>query len=418
MSKNSRRTKKGSETRLKLQNIGQIKEADIKFGDLTVLVGPQATGKSILLQILKLILDTDHIHSTLSSYGFQWKDKKRFLEIYLGEGMRDLWNEKNDGGGASCEFNGRPVYLKTLATKRGPSRLDQKCYFIPAHRALTLFYGWPQPFHAYQTGYPYVVRDFSERLRLYMEKDIPQEEEVLFPREGVLKQVYREKMQQDIFAGYSLEIDRVSISSRLVLQKDEGEMIHYGCWSAGQREFAPLLLGLYMVRPSGRSSKRGEIDWVIIEEPEMGLHPKAISDVLLIVLDLLERGYRVCISTHSSHVLDLVWALKNIKENNGNAKHVLELFEVEKDQQVQQLLDIAQSALEKEYKVYYFEPDEKGMVTVKDISRLDPSSEEHWGDLEKFNTKACEVVAELVRSDYRRSGSDQVVALHVREKSE
>jgi hypothetical protein len=237
----------------------------------------------------------------------------------------------------------------------------------------------------------------------------------LFPREGVLKQVYREKMQQDIFAGYSLEIDRVSISSRLVLQKEGGELIHYSCWSAGQREFAPLLLGLYMVRPSGRSSKRGEIDWVIIEEPEMGLHPKAISDVLLIVLDLLERGYRVCISTHSTVVLDLVWALKNINENNGDAKDVLELFEVEKDQQV---LNIVRSALEKEYKVYYFEPDEKGMVTVKDISRLDPFSEDYWGGLEKFNTKACDVVAEVVTRSYARSGSDQVVALHVREESE
>jgi hypothetical protein len=237
----------------------------------------------------------------------------------------------------------------------------------------------------------------------------------LFPREGVLKQVYREKMQQDIFAGYSLEIDRVSISSRLVLQKDEGEMIHYGCWSAGQREFAPLLLGLYMVRPSGRSSKRGEIDWVIIEEPEMGLHPKAISDVLLIVLDLLERGYRVCISTHSFVVLALVWALNNIKENKGDANDVLNLFEAQKEQQV---LKIAQSALEKEYKVYYFEPDEKRMVTVKDISCLDPFSEDYWGGLGKFSTNACDVVAGVVTRSYTRSESDQVVALHVREKSE
>ena len=42
---------------LQLKNIGQITDADIRFGDLTVFVGPQATGKSIALQFLKLLVD-------------------------------------------------------------------------------------------------------------------------------------------------------------------------------------------------------------------------------------------------------------------------------------------------------------------------------------------------------------------------
>ena len=33
---------------LQLKNIGQITDADIRFGDLTVFVGPQATGKRSL----------------------------------------------------------------------------------------------------------------------------------------------------------------------------------------------------------------------------------------------------------------------------------------------------------------------------------------------------------------------------------
>jgi predicted ATPase len=42
---------------VQLKNIGPIKDADIRFGDLTVFVGPQASGKSIALQFLKLVLD-------------------------------------------------------------------------------------------------------------------------------------------------------------------------------------------------------------------------------------------------------------------------------------------------------------------------------------------------------------------------
>ena len=41
---------------------------------------------------------------------------------------------------------------------------------------------------------------------------------------------------------------------------------------------------------------------------EMGLHPRAIAVVMLMVFELMARGYRVCISTHSPQVLDAVWA--------------------------------------------------------------------------------------------------------------
>jgi len=54
---------------LRVRNVGQIKEADITFGDLTVLVGPQATGKSIVLQFLKLLIDSRQVLHRLSRYG-------------------------------------------------------------------------------------------------------------------------------------------------------------------------------------------------------------------------------------------------------------------------------------------------------------------------------------------------------------
>ena len=43
---------------MRLRNVGQITDADLSFGDLTVLVGPQASGKSITLQWVKLLQDT------------------------------------------------------------------------------------------------------------------------------------------------------------------------------------------------------------------------------------------------------------------------------------------------------------------------------------------------------------------------
>ncbi|MEW5767760.1 MAG: AAA family ATPase [bacterium] len=69
---------------LKIEHTGQIKCAEVEFGDLTILVGPQATGKSIFLQFLKLVADTGYIHGQLKKHGIDWKrsDTKTFLDIY------------------------------------------------------------------------------------------------------------------------------------------------------------------------------------------------------------------------------------------------------------------------------------------------------------------------------------------------
>ena len=83
--------------RMTLRNIGQIKEADLRFGDLTVLVGPQASGKSISLQWLKLLLDTGLIQEQLHTYGLDYGGKTQdFLDLYLGEGMRSVWRENSE----------------------------------------------------------------------------------------------------------------------------------------------------------------------------------------------------------------------------------------------------------------------------------------------------------------------------------
>jgi len=43
--------------RLKIENCGPIHKVDMEMGKLTILVGPQASGKSIALQLYKLALE-------------------------------------------------------------------------------------------------------------------------------------------------------------------------------------------------------------------------------------------------------------------------------------------------------------------------------------------------------------------------
>lgn len=53
---------------LKFQDLGQIKQADIRLGDLNVFVGRQATGKSVFLQLFKLLVDAGPVIAEFRRY--------------------------------------------------------------------------------------------------------------------------------------------------------------------------------------------------------------------------------------------------------------------------------------------------------------------------------------------------------------
>jgi predicted ATP-dependent endonuclease of OLD family len=51
--------------KLEVSSFGPIEKASLEFGDLTLLVGPQASGKSLIVQLLKLLIDKVSIFKTL-----------------------------------------------------------------------------------------------------------------------------------------------------------------------------------------------------------------------------------------------------------------------------------------------------------------------------------------------------------------
>ena len=151
--------------RLTLHNIGQIQHADLRFGDLTVLVGPQASGKSITLQWLKLVQDIGLIQQQLDTYGLDYAGQlPALLDVYFGEGMHSIWRE-----GSEVQVDGRAIDMAKRVARRQPDKTES-VFLIPAQRVLALPEGWPKPFQSYRPGDPYSVRAFSEHLRMLIEK--------------------------------------------------------------------------------------------------------------------------------------------------------------------------------------------------------------------------------------------------------
>jgi len=383
--------------RIQIANLGPIRAADISLGDLTVLVGPQATGKSIFLQLLELLLDKPSIHAELRRFNIDWHgDLESFLELYFGEGMKGIWAP----AASTLAIDGKADDLARYA--RGPNRSrDEVLFYIPAQRVMSLREGATRPFTDYRSGDPFVLREFSEKLHQLVQNELTPSG-VLFPQRQRLYDALRRPLEEHLFGGFGLQMDAQKFQRRIVLREGTGEALPYLVWSAGQREFVPLLLGVYWLLPPAAISRRGAYRWVVIEELEMGLHPDAITAVLCLVMELLKRGYRVCLSTHSPHVLDVVWALRFLKSHGGELRDVLRLLKLRSTEPSKRL---AQAALRKKYHVHYFQ---RG-GTVRDISGLDPGASDEaeagWGGLSGFSGHAGDVVAEVAnRSQRSRSG--------------
>lgn len=375
--------------RLTIRHFAQIEEADIHFGDLTVLVGAQASGKSLALQWLKIAMDGKQIVNALQQAGQAGHPAHQadvLVDLLFGSGMGSAWGPRTE-----ISFNGRRLSPKTIGRIGGDR---EKVFYIPAHRSMLISDGWASPFQKLSSDTPVVARIFSQNL---FDRFSTRGEGVLFPVDRMLKKEYRDQIQKAVFHDGSVGLDEDRQHAKR-LRLSHGDMhLPFMTWTAGQREFTPLLLGMYHLLPSSKKAKQPGIDWVIIEEPEMGLHAQAITVVLLLVLDLLWRGYRVALSTHSPQVLTAVWMLRRLKEHRARYQLLCDALGVPNSVQIKK---VAQAALEKSYRVTYLAFDEDGRVHSADISALDPASDDErvagWGGLTELSSRYGDAVREAV----------------------
>jgi energy-coupling factor transporter ATP-binding protein EcfA2 len=382
---------------LRIKSLGPIKEADVTFGDLTLLVGPQASGKSIFIQMLKLIVDKKHIRKTLEQYSFIWsKDPNEVLDRYFGEGMHGIWEDKK----TVIHFDNELIDKKYLTPK--PKDLkdsDETLFYIPAQRILSISDGRPKNFMEFDTSTPYVLAYFSETLRQLLQNGLSKQG-AIFPRPQRLKDTLKTSFNDSIFHDGEVVIDDKSGQKKLKM--NVGNMsLPFMTWSAGQKEFMPLLLSFYWLCPPSQTSQKEAIKYVVIEEPEMGLHPQAIKSVLLQVMDLIDRGYKVIISTHSPVLLEFAWALTLLKENKADFKALLALFDLKNTAPIKEMF---KNILDnKSINTYYFDRGSDNKVTVKDISSLDAGSEDaavsEWGGLSSFISKASDIISKIVAAN-------------------
>ena len=372
--------------KLSIRNFAHLKELNLNLGDLTVLVGPQGAGKSLALQWLKVGMDGRQIVEALKSAGHPTDRTGVLIDLIFGTGMAPAWRDDTQ-----VLLNGRRITPHSLS-RHGES--EEQLFFVPAHRSMLISDGWASPFQKLTSDTPAVARIFSQNL---FDRFSGKDAGTLFPVEKRLKKQIRQKIDDAVFHGGKVGIEEDRQHAERLRLVHGAMHLPFMTWTAGQREFTPLLLGLYHLLPSTQLRKRSGTDWVVIEEPEMGLHPKAITAVMLLVLDLLWRGYRVVLSTHSPHVVTMLWMMRRLKESHARWQLICDAFDVKKSQPMR---SVAEAALTKDYRAYLLEFDNAGAVRSKDISTLDAGADDEaiagWGGLTEYSSRFGDAVRSAV----------------------
>jgi len=246
------------------------------------------------------------------------------------------------------------------------------------------------------------VKNFSETLRVFIQSGLGNPE-VIFPMGNRLKGAVKKSIDTAIFHGAKVVIDQSSGQRKMKLSVGDSSL-PFMTWSAGQKEFMPLLLAMYCLSgPPTSVINKNDYKWVVIEEPEMGLHPRAIQTVILEIIELMQAGYKVIVSTHSPTVLEFAWVFETLKKQPVEIykRALCELFDLDNDSTAANVLDDLQS---KEMKAYFFSSDGLMGVESTDITSLDVENENQfiaeWGGLSAFSGKASEVVAKYYQEEF------------------
>lgn len=379
--------------RLKVRHFGPLRDVDVSWGDLTVLIGPQASGKSLFLELFKLIEDNRSVTETLRRYNYILPDDNAspMLDMYFGEGLHTLFSEHTC---IECDAEPFPID-RLLPSAEVNDGMLESVFYVPAQRILGISDGRPKNFMEFDNSAPYVLKIFSETLRVFMQSGLGNPD-VVFPMHNRLKGGIKHSIDQSVFHGAQVVIDQ-SGGQRKMKLKVGRTALPFMTWSAGQKEFMPLLLAMYCLSgPPTSVINKEAYEWVVVEEPEMGLHPRAIQTVLLQMLELLQAGYRLIVSTHSPTVLEFLWVFESLKHLPPETfrSALADLFGIDAASTAAQVLD---GLSEKRMKTYFFNPQDDGGVTSRDISSLDVASDDvfeaEWGGLSAFSSRAVDVVS-------------------------
>lgn len=333
-----------SKERLIVKNFGPIKEVDINLAKVTVFIGEQASGKSVLAKLAALLSEPltsrddkdDWIASGLKdlnissfindnssaslksekfSFGFQEGDQKIILDKNLEKLFTDL---------TTAHFNLAENERSYLLLKV-PSELDTKEFLRKVHKFSDEAGIAYKRIKTYFSDVIYIpternlVSILAQSLfnLLRNEVDIP----VFVKSFGDKYELNRKIFRTLDIPGLNLQYSFQGNEDKIILEN--GKQIHLAESSSGIQSITPLSVVVEAARQENGKHL------FIVEEPELNLYPTTQKALVEYLIEKCTQGdNRLIITTHSPYILT---ALNNcIQAKNVVNMHPESAEEVEK----------------------------------------------------------------------------------------
>lgn len=292
--------------RLEIHNFGPIKSAEIEVSDLTVFVGPQATGKSLTAQILYffrclerlVVWESDQAESIQLGLK-QWLGSK--LSLYTSSKTHLSWSHPDIVDGAFQELRWTQHGFKPNQALRNRVQTAQELsnaeVYIPSGRTLYTFLP------------PYVLVSES---RFIKSQDWPgyitefygtlgRTIRWLHENQGAVSrsaktQFLRSRIQSIIKGKLNYDAETVSL-------KIGPKTITPTVMAGGQMEIWPF----WAIVEGGISSNKLKPARIYFDEPEAHLHPaaqKAVTEVIAYLVQ--QQKIQFVLTTHSPYILYVI----------------------------------------------------------------------------------------------------------------
>lgn len=338
--------------RVRVEDFSCIKKADLNFGRFTVLIGPQASGKSVLSKLAYFFLELiseqyDRILEQKSFEAFSedikalfsdwfpvaaWGSSKFKIEFEIGEYKIRLTRTSYD---ESIRNNLRlwtsPLVKEhykrtadlTKSVRQKAARGTNQPHFLElelgyevreaAAKQLQADIG--EDFVSYQTFIPAGRSFFTTLGRAFLAFDQGRTLDPITIQFGRLYSTFQEELRYFSARRGSSHVESelgtilggtvLWEGDRPVLKSADGRVVPFSALSSGQQELLPLVLAITSVgRATSRSKQRPHL--LYIEEPEAHLFPSAQSSLVQRLAALINGPSglrRLALTTHSPYVL-------------------------------------------------------------------------------------------------------------------
>jgi predicted ATPase len=253
---------------LELKNIGMIKEASVKIDGLTVIAGENDTGKSTVGKFLylsikhELLLDEEE--NTKSFF-------KRFFKSKSMIKVEDIFNSEevfHDSFESSISYDVTTRSLKDIIFIESPLVWNFTDFFRDIAQVESQM--------RIELDYPYLMKDLNFKLHI----------------KNASEGIDIKKKMTDLMGGEFKKDDM----GRYYFDK-QGQRIELLNTATGIKYFA-----LFQVL--SQNNYLNEDTVLILDEPEVHLHPKWQLEMAKVIVDLVKNGVKIVVNSHSPYMIE------------------------------------------------------------------------------------------------------------------